>query len=91
MAQRLYFGPDTDPNHRKWLESTQKQLRAELALGKRTTFILAAGVKTEKKIEVSVKSALYQVEHDLCVLYPADYDPSVLMPIKHVRPLYLFN
>jgi hypothetical protein len=88
MAQRLYFGDDAD---RKWLESTRAMLQAERALGKRTTLIIAAGVKTEKKVEVNVRSCLFEIEHDLCVRWPDDYDASVLMPIKSARVRYLYN
>lgn len=90
MAQRLYFGEER-PGHREWLESTRELLQGEVAQGKRITKIAAAGVVTEKQIEVNVRSCLYQVEHDLCVLYPADYDASVLMPIKSARVRYLYN
>lgn len=88
MAQRLYFGADAT---RKWLETTRKLLQAEKALGKRTTSIIAAGVKTEKTVEVAVNQCLFQIEHDLCVRWPTVYDASVLMPIKSARVRYLFN
>lgn len=88
MAQRLYFGADAT---REWLEARLAQAQADWASGKRTTVIFAAGVKTEKEIEVSITVALRQLEHDLCVRFPADYDASVLIPIRHVRPRYLYN
>jgi len=87
-VNRLYFGSDTS---RQWLEAARQQLLAAKATGKRTTMIIAAGVKTEMKVEVSVNSTLRQVEHDLCMRWPDVYDAAVLMPVKSARVRYLFN
>jgi hypothetical protein len=88
MAQRLYFGTETP---REWLEARRSDLLEAKASGKRIVLIVAAFVKSEAKVEVSVGEMLRQVEHDLCVRFPQDYDPSVYMPIKHSRPRYLYN
>lgn len=85
---RLYFGSDTS---RAQLEAWRKQAYADKASGKRTTMIFAAGVKTEKKIEVGITTVLFQIEHDLCKRWPQDYDAAVLMPVRHARPRYLYN
>lgn len=88
MADRLYFGSDCP---REWLEAQRRTLQLARAQGKRVTMIIAAFVKTEAHIEVSVGVALRQIEHDLCKRFPQDYDASELMPVKRTRPRYLFG
>lgn len=87
MADRLYFGTDTT---REWLVATRKTLQLEQASGKRSISIAAAGVKNDMQVEVNVRSCLFQIEHDLCIRWPKEYDAAVLMPIKHVRPRYVY-
>lgn len=85
MAKRLYFKGMT----REWLEKRRNTLLDARANGQTISVVQAAGVRTERQVEVNTLICLQQVEHDLCALYPAEFPPAEMMPIKRTRPRYL--